>query len=81
VEVSVSGHFVVECGKITAGVAVPVPGGFRFFHSDPRFFSLEGRVFRRARTLIRKVAECIPRPARGRRRAASRLGKVGSGQR
>jgi hypothetical protein len=30
-------QFVVETNKETVGVAVRVPGGFRFFYSDPRF--------------------------------------------
>ncbi|CCW17244.1 hypothetical protein EBBID32_15830 [Sphingobium indicum BiD32] len=50
-------HFVVEANKITAGVAVRIPGGFRFFHSDPRFRRLDGQIFRKARTLARKVRE------------------------
>lgn len=52
-----SGHFVVETNKITAGVALRVPGGFRFFCSDPLFRALDGQVFRRARNLARKVGE------------------------
>jgi hypothetical protein len=57
----VSDHFVVEANKRTVGVAVRVPGGFRFFFSDPQFRSLDGQTFRRARTLTRKVAELARR--------------------
>lgn len=61
-----SDHFVVEANRITAGVAVRVPGGFRFFYSDPRFRRLDGQIFRKARTLARKVREL-----------ASALGRAG----
>ncbi|MDE8652783.1 hypothetical protein [Novosphingobium album (ex Liu et al. 2023)] len=60
-----SEHFIVEANKITAGVAVRVPGGFRFFHSDPRFQRLDGEVFRKARTLARKVRELAQAFGRG----------------
>lgn len=52
-----SHHFVVENGKQTVGVAVRVPGGFRFFYSDPQFRALDGQVFPRARNLARKVGD------------------------
>ena len=66
-EAFVSTHFVVEADRMTAGVAVRVPGGFRFFHSDPRFLPLEGKVFKRARTLARSVRDFARRYARDRR--------------
>lgn len=52
-----SEHFVVETNRIAAGVAVRVPGGFRFFSADPRFGSLDGHIFRKARALFRQVGE------------------------
>lgn len=48
-------HFVVEANRTVVGVAVRVPGGFRFFHSDPRFRGIDGKVFRRARSLTHTV--------------------------
>lgn len=50
-------HFVVEAGRTAVGVAVRVPGGYRFFYSDPRFRILDGQVFRRVRNLAHKVGE------------------------
>ena len=50
-------QFVVETNKKTVGIAVRVPGGFRFFYSDPRFRGLDGRIFRRAKQLARTVGE------------------------
>lgn len=50
-------QFVVETERITAGVAVRVPGGFRFFHSDARFSRFEGQTFRSAQALSRSVRE------------------------
>jgi hypothetical protein len=61
----VSDHFVVEANKITAGVAVRVPGGFRFFYSDPRFRRLDGQIFRKARTLVGRVRDLAHRFVRG----------------
>jgi hypothetical protein len=63
-EALVSTSFVVEADRTTAGVAVRVPGGFRFFHSDPRFQPLDGKVFRRARTLASRVRTFARRYAR-----------------
>jgi hypothetical protein len=70
-EVFVSSGFIVEFDKQTVGVAVRVPGGFRFFHSDPRFLPIEGQVFRRARGLTQRVAELVRR--RRRPKARDRL--------
>jgi hypothetical protein len=53
----VSDSFVVETNKMTVGVAVRVPGGFRFFYSDPQFRVLDDQIFRRARNLARTVGE------------------------
>ena len=50
-------QFVVETNKETVGIAVRVPGGFRFFYSDPRFSVLDVRIFRRVRQLARTVGE------------------------
>jgi hypothetical protein len=61
-------HFVVEADRAAVGVAIRVPGGFRFFHSDPRFRKLDGQVFRRARTLASKVRELAGKLRKGARR-------------
>lgn len=39
------------------GVAVRVPGGFKFFSSHPDFSPLEAKVFRKARLIGRSLAE------------------------
>jgi hypothetical protein len=59
-----SSHFVVEAEHTTAGLAVRVPGGYRFFYSDPHFRSLDGKVFRRARALAGAVRAFARRNAR-----------------
>ncbi len=61
-----SNQFVVEANKETVGVAVRVPGGFRFFYSDPRFRGLDGRIFPRARQLARTVGELAQKKGVGR---------------
>ena len=52
-----SDRFVVEADRRVVGVAVRVAGGFRFFSSDPDFFPLEGRTFRKVRALLRRVGQ------------------------
>ncbi len=49
-------RFVVEADKKVVGIAVRVPGGFRFVSSDPDFHSMDSRVFPRARALASSVA-------------------------
>ncbi len=50
-------RFVVEANRKVVGIAVRVPGGFRFFSSDPDFHRLEAKMFPRARAIVRRVAE------------------------
>jgi hypothetical protein len=50
-------RFVVEADRRVVGIGVRVPGGFRFFSSDPAYLPLEGRTFTRAKGLVRKVAD------------------------
>ena len=50
-------RFVVEAERRVVGIAVRVPGGFRFVASDPDFRSVDRKVFRRARLLVSRVAE------------------------
>ena len=54
-------RFVVEANRSVVGVAVRGAGGFRFFTSNPRFKSLEGKTFRRVRALRRRVEELAGR--------------------
>lgn len=37
---------VIEIGNMTAGIAVPEEGGYRFFSAQPPFDALDGRRFR-----------------------------------
>ena len=39
-----SDRFVVEADRRVVGVAVRVPGGFKFFSSDPHYLALEGKL-------------------------------------
>ena len=50
-------RFVVEADKRVVGIAMRVPGGFRFFCSDPDFRSLDRKLFRRAKGLVSRVVE------------------------
>ena len=50
-------RFVVEADKKVVGLAIRVPGGFRFIATDPAFRSVDRKVFRRARTLASNIAE------------------------
>jgi hypothetical protein len=68
-------RFVVEANRRVVGIGVRVPGGFRFFSSDPAFLSLEGRTFTRARSLASKVAE-FARERLGKKRPRSSNGKL-----
>lgn len=52
-----SDRFVIEADKSVVGVAVRGSDGFRFFTSHPDFKRLEGKTFRRARALVRRVQE------------------------
>jgi hypothetical protein len=52
-----SDHFVVQAEKRVVGIAVRVPGGFRFFTSDPDFKALETHTFAKAKSIDRLAAE------------------------
>lgn len=58
-------RFVVEADRRVVGVAVRVPGGFKFFSSDPDYLELEATTFPRARAMAQRVSEIarIKRPA------------------
>ena len=55
-----SDRFAVEWNRKLVGVAVRVAGGFRFFASDPDFHRLEGKTFRRVRSLVRRLGQLRP---------------------
>ncbi len=50
-------RFVVEADKKVVGIAVKVPGGYRFYSSDPDFLQMEGTTFPRAKAMARRVAQ------------------------
>ena len=52
-----SDRFVVEADRKVVGLAVRVPGGFKFFSSDPDFKEMEAETFPRARSMARRVAK------------------------
>ena len=49
--------FIVEVDRRAVGIAIRVPGGFRFVCSDRDFRSLDSKIFPRARTLASGVTE------------------------
>lgn len=59
-----SDRFVVEADRRVVGVAVRVPGGFRFFSSHPDFLALEGKIFARARSIAHRAAQIRKRRRR-----------------
>lgn len=67
-------RFAVEYDRHTVGVAVRVPGGFMFYASDDDFREMDGRLFRRARSIERQ----LERVARRKRRSGGAAPRVGS---
>ncbi|TFI58010.1 hypothetical protein E2493_12510 [Sphingomonas parva] len=63
-EPQIPDRFVVEADKRVVGVAIRVPGGFKFFASDTAFQEAEARVFPRAKAMARRIAD-IARRRRG----------------
>ena len=55
--------YAIDVHHETAGVAVGVPGDFKFFSSGPAFNPLEGRIF----TSLRHVDAAARELATGRR--------------
>jgi hypothetical protein len=47
--------FAVQFDRRTVGVAVRVPGGFKFYASDEGFGELDGCLFPRARAIERRL--------------------------
>ena len=54
-------RFVVEADKRVVGIAVRVPGGFKFFASDTAFLEVEARIFPRAKVMARRIADIARR--------------------
>ena len=52
-----SDRFVVEADRKVVGIAVKVPGGYRFYSSDPDFLQMEGTTFPRAKAMAQRVAQ------------------------
>ena len=50
-------RFLIEADGRVVGVAVRVRGGFMFFSSDPDLKELEAKIFPRAKSIGRRVAE------------------------
>ena len=48
---------IIEVGEIAAGIAVPEPGGVRFFSSARVFDDLDGTVFRSTEQAARAARE------------------------
>jgi hypothetical protein len=57
-------RFAVEFDRKTVGAVVRLPGGFVFYASDPRFETLNGRTFRRARSIERAMRKLADRQSR-----------------
>lgn len=57
---------IIEIGEVAAGIAVPEPGGVRFFSSARDFDSLDGTVFRSTEQAARAARDrfhALTRPA------------------
>lgn len=54
-------RFAVEFDRRVVGIAVRVPGGFMFFASDDDFEQLDGEIFPRARTIVRRLEQVSKR--------------------
>ncbi|MCO5130745.1 MAG: hypothetical protein M9932_09260 [Xanthobacteraceae bacterium] len=66
-----SDSYIIEVSSEPAGIVVRDKAGFRFFAAAPRFFRLEGQLFRSARDAERAAARFVgepdaePSPSRG----------------
>ena len=52
-------HILIKSGGRVVGVAVRVHGGFMFFSSEPDLKELEAKIFPRAKSIGRRVAELV----------------------
>jgi hypothetical protein len=61
--------FAIQFDRDTVGIAVRVPGGFMFHASERDFEEIDGRTFRRLRTVgheVRRVGRQLRRMERAR---------------
>jgi len=61
--------FVVQLDRRTVGIAVRAAGGFIFYASDDDFDEMDGRIFKRARSIERQLVKV----ARNKRRVGRQL--------
>lgn len=54
-----SDSYIIEVSSEPAGIVVRDKAGFRFFAAAPRFFRLEGQLFRSAREAERAAARFV----------------------
>lgn len=53
-----SDRYIIEVGTLTAGIVVRDKAGFRFFAAEPKFFALEGQVFRTPKAAEKAATRC-----------------------
>ena len=70
-------RFAVELDRRVIGVAVRVPGGFKFFASDEKFHGFDGRLFPNARSISRRIAREARRTTSGLDALRFKLGGAG----
>lgn len=58
-------RFIVEAERWVVGIAIRVPGGFRFFSSDPDFLEIDAKTFSKARNMAREIADIARRRREG----------------
>lgn len=61
--------YAIDVHSQTAGVAVGVPGDFKFFSSGPAFDALEGRIFPTLQHVNRAARDHVAARPRGGRLA------------
>ena len=66
-------RFVVEADRRVVGIAVRVPGGFKFFASEADFSEAAGRIFPGAKARARVFADIARRRRGGRAASPDRL--------
>lgn len=50
-------RFVVEANRKIVGIAIRVPGGYKFVCSDADFRTMDRKVFPRAKSLANSIAK------------------------
>ncbi len=54
-----SDRYIIEVGSEQAGIVVRGSEGYRFFAASPRFFRLEGKLFRTVREAERAAQRLV----------------------